>query len=232
MGTTREKTPILYEPGEDFHIGGSRVVRQTDDDAVTLIGAGITLHEAVKAADTLAGAEGIAARVIDLYSLKPIDAENRSRGLVSDRGDRHRRGSLAGGRRRRRGARRAGRRAAKPRSGQARRALDARLVDTVAELLAAAGIDATHIADAARELAGRAGARGRSKAKVCCGWCEEMEEGHVMTGAEQDRQEDKAVDQDREADAVAQHAERSNVLHRLDAEQDQSPWIDFILTVT
>ena len=49
-----------------------------------------------------------------------------------------------------------------------------------------------------------------------------------MTGAEQDRQEDKAVDQDREADAVAQHAERSNALHRLHAEQDQSPWIDFI----
>ena len=74
MRTTREKTPILYEPGEDFHIGGSRVVRRTDDDAVTLIGAGITLHEALKAADALA-AEGIDARVIDLYSVKPIDAE-------------------------------------------------------------------------------------------------------------------------------------------------------------
>jgi len=47
-------------------------VRETDDDAVTLIGAGITLHEAIAAADQLAG-EGISARVIDLYSIKPID---------------------------------------------------------------------------------------------------------------------------------------------------------------
>jgi transketolase len=74
MRTTREKTPILYEPGEDFRIGGARVVRRSDDDAVTLIGAGITLHEAVTAADTLAD-EGISARVIDLYSVKPIDAD-------------------------------------------------------------------------------------------------------------------------------------------------------------
>ncbi|HEX7173535.1 MAG TPA: transketolase [Candidatus Limnocylindria bacterium] len=74
MRTTREKTPILYEPGEEFRIGGARVVRRSDDDAVTLIGAGITLHEAIRAADALAG-DGINARVIDLYSLKPIDAD-------------------------------------------------------------------------------------------------------------------------------------------------------------
>ena len=74
MRTTREKTPILYQPGEEFRIGGSRVVRRSDDDAVTLIGAGITLHEALKAADALAS-DGIRARVIDLYSLKPIDAD-------------------------------------------------------------------------------------------------------------------------------------------------------------
>ncbi|MDQ2673195.1 MAG: transketolase [Chloroflexota bacterium] len=74
MRTTREKTPILYQPGDEFPIGGSRVVRRSDDDGVTLIGAGITLHEAVKAADELK-ADGINARVIDLYSLKPIDAE-------------------------------------------------------------------------------------------------------------------------------------------------------------
>ena len=48
MRTTREKTPVIYPPGEDFPIGGARVVRRTDDDAVTLIGAGITLHEALK----------------------------------------------------------------------------------------------------------------------------------------------------------------------------------------
>jgi transketolase len=72
LRATREKTPVIYSPDEQFHIGGSRVVRQTDDDAVTLIGAGVTLHEAVKAADALA-ADGIRARVIDLYSVKPID---------------------------------------------------------------------------------------------------------------------------------------------------------------
>ena len=73
MRTTREKTPVLYGPDERFEIGGSRVVRATGDDQVAIIGAGITLHEALKAADELA-AEGIAARVIDLYSVKPIDA--------------------------------------------------------------------------------------------------------------------------------------------------------------
>jgi len=74
MRTTREKTPILYEPGDEFRIGGSRVVRRSSDDVVTLIGAGITLHEGNAAADELAD-EGINARVIDLYSLKPVDAE-------------------------------------------------------------------------------------------------------------------------------------------------------------
>ena len=74
MRTTREKTPILYEPGDSFEIGGSRVVRRSDDDALTIIGAGITLHEAIAAADELA-ADGIKARVIDLYSVKPLDAE-------------------------------------------------------------------------------------------------------------------------------------------------------------
>lgn len=74
MRTTREKTPILYGPGESFRIGGSRVVRHADPDAVTLIGAGITLHEAIAAADELAG-DGINARVIDLYSVKPLDVE-------------------------------------------------------------------------------------------------------------------------------------------------------------
>ena len=74
MRTTREKTPVIYSPDEEFHVGGSKVVRQTDDDAVTIVGAGITLHEAMKAADALRG-DGISARVIDLYSVKPIDAE-------------------------------------------------------------------------------------------------------------------------------------------------------------
>ncbi|HET7026385.1 MAG TPA: transketolase [Candidatus Limnocylindrales bacterium] len=73
MRTTRGKTPVIYGADEEFEIGGSRVVRSSPDDAVTLIGAGVTLHEAIKAATSLADS-GIAARVIDLYSIKPIDA--------------------------------------------------------------------------------------------------------------------------------------------------------------
>jgi transketolase len=73
LRTTREKTLVIYAPGEDFPIGGSRIVRRSDDDEVTIVGAGITLHEAMTAAETLAS-EGIAARVVDLYSVKPIDA--------------------------------------------------------------------------------------------------------------------------------------------------------------
>ena len=72
LRTTREKTPILYSPDEQFPIGGSRVLRQSENDQVTVVAAGITLHEALKAADSLKG-EGIAIRVIDLYSVKPVD---------------------------------------------------------------------------------------------------------------------------------------------------------------
>jgi transketolase len=72
LRTTREKTPILYSPDEQFPIGGSRTLRQSDNDQVTVVAAGITLHEALKAADTLKD-EGIAIRVIDLYSVKPVD---------------------------------------------------------------------------------------------------------------------------------------------------------------
>ena len=74
LRTLRPATPVLYSPDEEFEIGGSRVLRSSDDDDVALIGAGITVHEALKAADALAE-EGIAARVIDLYSIKPLDEE-------------------------------------------------------------------------------------------------------------------------------------------------------------
>jgi transketolase len=75
MRTTRANTPILYPASEEFPIGGSRVVRGGGaDDRVTVVAAGITLHEAVKAADTLAK-DGIKVRLIDLYSLKPIDGK-------------------------------------------------------------------------------------------------------------------------------------------------------------
>ena len=72
--TTRANTPILYGADEQFSIGGSKVLRRSEGDQVTIIGAGITLHEALKAYDTLKG-EVINARVIDLYSVKPVDVD-------------------------------------------------------------------------------------------------------------------------------------------------------------
>jgi transketolase len=74
LRTLRPATPVLYSPDEEFEIGGSRVLRSSDNDEVALIAAGITVHEALKAADALAE-EGISARVIDLYSIKPVDSE-------------------------------------------------------------------------------------------------------------------------------------------------------------
>lgn len=74
MRTTREKTPVLYGPDEKFPIGGSKVLKQSGSDAVAVIAAGITLHESLKAYETLQSA-GISIRVIDLYSVKPVDAE-------------------------------------------------------------------------------------------------------------------------------------------------------------
>jgi transketolase len=73
LRTTREKTAALYEPDEAFPIGGSKTIGGSADDRVALVGAGITVHECAAAADLLAG-DGIAARVIDCYSIKPIDA--------------------------------------------------------------------------------------------------------------------------------------------------------------
>ena len=72
LRTQRGASPVIYEPVEDFWIGGSRVVRDGAD--VTLIGAGITVHESLAAAERLA-CDGIDARVIDLYSVKPLDIE-------------------------------------------------------------------------------------------------------------------------------------------------------------
>jgi transketolase len=72
LRTTRGDTPVIYQPGEQFPIGGCKVLRSGDADQVTIIAAGITVHEALRAADRLA-ADGLAARVIDLYSVKPVD---------------------------------------------------------------------------------------------------------------------------------------------------------------
>jgi transketolase len=74
MRTTREKTPIIYEPSEVFSVGGSKVVRQSPNDQATVVAAGITLHEALKAYEQLRS-EGVNIRVIDAYSVKPIDEE-------------------------------------------------------------------------------------------------------------------------------------------------------------
>ncbi len=74
LRTTRGDTDVIYGSEEEFPVGGSKTVRSSDDDDVTVIAAGITLHEALKAALELDG-EGISLRVIDCYSVKPIDAE-------------------------------------------------------------------------------------------------------------------------------------------------------------
>jgi transketolase len=72
LRTTREKTAKLYDAGEAFPVGGSKTLRSSGEDRVTLVSAGITLYESLAAADALA-AEGVACRVIDVYSVKPID---------------------------------------------------------------------------------------------------------------------------------------------------------------
>jgi transketolase len=74
LRTTREKTPRLYDPDEEFLVGGSKVLRSGSSDRATVVGAGVTVFEALKAADALAG-EGIPVRVIDAYSVKPIDSD-------------------------------------------------------------------------------------------------------------------------------------------------------------
>jgi transketolase len=73
LRTTRGKTPVLYGPGERFPIGGSKVLRRSESDAAAILAAGITLHEALRAQERLA-ADGTAVRVVDLYSVKPVDA--------------------------------------------------------------------------------------------------------------------------------------------------------------
>jgi transketolase len=145
LRTTRANTPVLYGPDEEFPVGGSKTVRDGDD--VAIVAAGITLHEALTAADALAE-DGISARVIDLYSVKPIDGatlrtlrmpivtveDHRAEGglgeavlaALAEGGASHQVTLLAV--------------RELPHSGKP------------AELLAAAGIDADAIADAARRL--------------------------------------------------------------------------------
>ena len=152
MRTTRGGYPVLYDSGEPFPVGGSKVVRSADADQVTLIGAGITLHTCLAAADQLAG-EGISARVIDLYSVKPVDtaaltaAAAATGGRVVIAEDHHPEGGL--------GSAVVDALTGAGRTELAVAHLAVRLMPgsgSTPELLAQAGIDADGIAAAARRL--------------------------------------------------------------------------------
>ena len=75
---SRPKTPVIYDASETFVAGGSKLLRQSDRDVVTIVAAGVTVHEALKAHEALS-ASGIAIRVIDAYCVQPIDRD----GLVA-----------------------------------------------------------------------------------------------------------------------------------------------------
>src|SRR5215210_4591192 len=148
LRTTRADTPVVYEADEEFPVGGSKTLRSSDDDEVTLVAAGITLHEALAAADRL-GEDGVSTRVIDLYSVKPVDADTlRSiRTPIVTVEDHWAEGGLG--------------EAVLSALGEDEERPPVRILAVremphsgkPAELLAAAGIDAEHIAAAARELA-------------------------------------------------------------------------------
>jgi transketolase len=72
--TTRGAYPVLYSPEEQFPVGGAKIVRSSQEDQLTLVGAGVTVHNCLAAAGHLAS-DGISARVLDLYSVKPIDTD-------------------------------------------------------------------------------------------------------------------------------------------------------------
>jgi transketolase len=154
LRTTRGAYPVIYRPDEAFPVGGSKVHRAGRHDQVALIGAGVTLHECLAAADELAGS-GVAVRVIDAYSVKPIDRDalveacrvTDSRLVVVE--DHYPEGGigsavlevLAG--------------ASVPPLHVAHLAVQRLTTSgTPAELLDAAGISARHIVDAARWLVG------------------------------------------------------------------------------
>ncbi|MDH6454018.1 MULTISPECIES: transketolase [unclassified Streptomyces] len=74
LRTGRGESPVIYGPDEEFPIGGSKVLRFSQSDRLTLVAAGVTVHEALKAAEAL-DQEGIHVRVVDLYSVKPVDRD-------------------------------------------------------------------------------------------------------------------------------------------------------------
>ena len=158
LRTTRGAYPVLYGPGEDFPVGGSKTLRSSEHDDVTLVGAGVTVHACLAAAERL-DAEGIHARVIDCYSIKPIDeptlraATEATRGRLVTVEDHHPEGGLgsavvdcllAGSRP-----------GPEPRPGLSVRRLAVSGMPgsgSGEELLAWAGLDAASIAEAARGL--------------------------------------------------------------------------------
>lgn len=73
--TSRPATPVIYENNEVFAVGKAKVVRSSATDKVLLIGAGITLFEALNAADTLAKTQNINVRVLDPFTIKPLDRQ-------------------------------------------------------------------------------------------------------------------------------------------------------------
>jgi transketolase len=150
LRTLRPNTPVIYDADEEFEIGGSRVLRSSVTDDVTVVASGVTVHEAMKAAETLAG-EDIGVRVIDLYSIKPIDAESlqaaaEATGRIITVEDHYPEGGVGDA----------------VLAALAETAAEARVVKLAvsdmphsgkpAELLAAFGIDADGIAKAARQL--------------------------------------------------------------------------------
>ena len=150
--TTRGGYPVLYDAAETFPISGSKVLRSTQHDAVALIGAGVTLHACLAAAENLA-ADGIHARVIDLYSVKPIDTETLLTAAAVTNGrlvvaeDHHPEGGLGS----------AVTQALLDAGPQTLQVTHLAVRDmpgsgTGGELMAAAGIDAKHIEAAARNL--------------------------------------------------------------------------------
>jgi transketolase len=155
LRTTRGAYPVIYGPDEDFPVGGSKVHRADSGDQVALIGAGVTLHECLAAADLLSGA-GIRARVIDAYSIKPIDRDTLieacrvtgSRLVVAE--DHYPEGGIGS----------AVLEALADADVPALRVVHLAVTalptsGTPAELLDAAGISSSHIAAAAERLAGR-----------------------------------------------------------------------------
>jgi transketolase len=154
MRTTRGAYPVLYGPDEEFPVGGSKLVSSSPDDQVTLIGAGVTLHQCLAAADELA-ADGISARVLDLYSVKPIDTQalldavDATGGRLVVAEDHYPAGGLGSA------VLDALNEAGRPVQVSHLAVRDLPSSGTPAELLDAAGISASHIAQAARDrLAG------------------------------------------------------------------------------